>query len=232
MQLKDLVKSYRNAHNLSQRQFARRCELSNGYISMLENDLNPKTGLPLSPSIVALKRIANGMGISLNELLSSVDDMSVDVSLLEDAPTDTTTIPTAKNIIPMPQMNKIPLLGTIACGTPILAVENVEEEVFIPENIKADFALRCKGDSMIGAEIYDGDIVYIRRQEEVIDGQIAAVLIEDEATLKRVYYDRDANEIRLAAENPKVKTLLYQGESLNHIKILGKAVGLTRSLAN
>ena len=134
------------------------------------------------------------------------------------------------NIIPMPTMRKIPLVGTIACGEPILADENIEGEIDIPDTIRADFALRCKGDSMIGANIYNGDIVYIRRQDEVLDGQIAAVLIEDEATLKRVYYDREAGEIRLVAENPAVKTLIYHGETLNHIRILGKAVGLTRSL--
>lgn len=81
MQLKDLVKEYRAAHGVSQRQFATMCGLSNGYISMLENDVNPKTGLPLSPSVVALKKIAAGMGITLNELLSRVDDMPVDLSL-------------------------------------------------------------------------------------------------------------------------------------------------------
>lgn len=145
-----------------------------------------------------------------------------------------TGVPSASNIIPMPEMYQIPLLGTIACGQPILAQENVEANIDIPTTIKADFALRCKGDSMIGADIYDGDIVYIRRQEEVLDGQIAAVLIEDaaeaEATLKRVYYDREAGELRLVAENPAVKTLVYHGETLNRIKVLGKAVGLTRSL--
>ena len=134
------------------------------------------------------------------------------------------------NIIPMPKMYKVPLIGTIACGTPILAVENIEEEIDIPEHINADFALRCKGDSMIGADIIDGDIVYIKETPEVLDGQIAAVLVEDEATLKRVYYDREANEVQLVAENPKVRPMVYRGETLNHIRILGRAVGLTRLL--
>ena len=139
-------------------------------------------------------------------------------------------IPTAENIIPMPKMRKIPLIGTIACGTPILAVENIEDEVDIPEEIHADFALRCKGDSMIDADIHSGDIVYIRQQDEVDPGQIAAVLVEDEATLKRFYYDASAGVVTLVPANSALSPQFYQGETLNHIKILGLAVGLTRSL--
>ncbi len=136
-----------------------------------------------------------------------------------------------KNIIPMPKMYKIPLVGTIACGTPILAVENIEEEIDIPEHINADFALRCKGDSMIGADIRDGDIVYIHQQSEVLNGQIAAVLVEEEATLKRFYYNKEAGIVTLLAENTDVEPMIYQGETLDHIRVLGRAVGLTRSLA-
>ena len=139
----------------------------------------------------------------------------------------------ASNIIPMPTMRKIPLVGNIACGEPILAEENIECEVDIPDNIRADFALRCKGRSMEGANIFDGDIVYIRKQEMVDNGQIAAVLIEDmeaEATLKRVYYNPEEGELRLVPENPNEWTKVFRGEELNSIRILGLAVGLTRSL--
>ena len=93
---------------------------------------------------------------------------------------------TPDNIIPLPKMKKIPLLGTIACGEPILAAENIAALINADENLNADFALRCKGDSMINARIFDGDIVYIREQPDVEDGEIAAVLIGEEATLKRV----------------------------------------------
>lgn len=129
------------------------------------------------------------------------------------------------NIIPMPKMNKIPLIGTIACGTPITAVENIECEVDIPEHINADFALRCKGDSMIDARINDGDIVYIRQQPIVENGEIAVVLIENEATLKRFY--REGNTVTLMPCNSKHKPFFYSGEQLNEIRILGKAVGFT-----
>ena len=142
-------------------------------------------------------------------------------------------LPPASNIIPMPTMRKIPLVGNIACGEPILAEENIECEVDIPDNIRADFALRCKGRSMEGANIFDGDIVYIRKQDMVDNGQIAAVLIEDmeaEATLKRVYYNPEEGELRLVPENPNEWTKVFRGEELNSIRILGLAVGLTRSL--
>ena len=129
------------------------------------------------------------------------------------------------NLFPI-QTKKFPLIGNIACGKPIFADEQFEAYIEAGANIKADFCLRAKGDSMIGARIYDGDIVFIRKQEMVEDGEIAAVLIDDEATLKRVYYDQENNVIQLFAENPQYKTMRFVGEELNHIRILGKAVAL------
>lgn len=127
------------------------------------------------------------------------------------------------NLFPI-QTKKFPLIGNIACGKPIFANEEKELYVEAGTNIHADFCLKAKGDSMIGARIYDGDIVFIRKQEMVDDGEIAAVLIGDEATLKRVQYNPEENELLLFAENPKYKTMRYTGEELNHIRILGKAV--------
>lgn len=128
-------------------------------------------------------------------------------------------------VIPMPSTYKVPLIGTIACGKPILAVEEADELVEVPDFIHADFALRCKGDSMINARIFDGDVVYIRKQPEVENGQIAAVLIGDEATLKRVTVYSD--KIVLEAANPLYDPLVYRGEEMNRVEILGKAVGFT-----
>ncbi len=127
------------------------------------------------------------------------------------------------NIFPL-ETQKIPLLGNIACGEPIYADEQFEFYVMAGTEIKADFCLRAQGDSMIGARINDGDIVFIRKQEMVEDGEIAAVLIGDETTLKRVYYDREAGILSLFAENPKFKTKRFSGDELNQIKILGKAI--------
>ena len=130
-----------------------------------------------------------------------------------------------KNVIPLPKTSKIPLLGEIACGEPIFANENIECDVDLPENIRADFALKCKGDSMIDAHIYNGDIVYIRQQATVNDGEIAAVLIENEATLKRFYKSGDT--VTLMPCSTKCQPFVYSGAELENIRILGKAVGFT-----
>ena len=116
------------------------------------------------------------------------------------------------------ETQKFPVLGHIFA--------NEERELYVEAgaNIQADFCLRAKGDSMIGARIYDGDIVFIKQQPMVEDGEIAAVLIEDEATLKRVYYDRENGVLQLFAENPQYKTMRFVGEELNQIRIIGRAV--------
>lgn len=128
------------------------------------------------------------------------------------------------NVIPLPTTRKVPLIGTIACGKPILAVENAGESVDIPDFVHADFALRCKGDSMVNARIFDGDIVYIRAQPEVENGQIAAVRIGDEATLKRVYYFPDRQRMTLRPCNPVYADLDYAGAELDQVEVLGLAV--------
>lgn len=132
------------------------------------------------------------------------------------------------NIIPMPEMRKIPLLGVIACGEPILAEENIEDYVSIPKDMAGDFALTCKGDSMINARIFNGDIVYIRQQDTVENGEIAAVLIDNEATLKRVRLFDD--HISLEPENPMYKPLVFWNEEMNTVRILGKAVAFTSAV--
>lgn len=120
------------------------------------------------------------------------------------------------------RINRVPLLGTIAAGTPLFADEQIEEYIEVNDTIRADFCLRVQGDSMIGARIYDGDIVFIRRQNDVADGEIAAVLVDDSATLKRVY--KDAHAIRLHAENPKYKPMVFTRDNCDTVIILGKAV--------
>lgn len=132
------------------------------------------------------------------------------------------------NIIPMPTMDKVPLIGAIACGAPILAEEHIEDYVDIPRHIRADFALTCKGDSMINARIFDGDIVYIRQQDTVNNGDIAAVLIDGEATLKRVRLFDD--HISLEPENPQYRPIVLWGDEMNSVRILGKATAFTSAV--
>lgn len=126
---------------------------------------------------------------------------------------------------PMPKMKKIPLIGSIACGDPITAEQNIEKMVDVPENIRCDFSLTCHGDSMVDAGIHDKDVVYIRIQPQVENGEIAAVRIDGEATLKRVYYN--PGTLTLMPANPAYAPMVYTGSQLEEVHIEGKAVGWT-----
>ena len=171
-----------------------------------------------------------------NNIVTNIPSNKIELlaSLLNTTPSylmgwnDEITIADSDNIIPLPTTYTVPLLGEIACGKPILAEENIEGMVKVPEYIQADFALRCKGDSMIGARILDGDIVYIRQQPDVDDGEIAAVLIDNEATLKRVY--KMPGRLQLRAENPAFLPINLEGDELETVRILGKAVAFTSSV--
>ena len=118
----------------------------------------------------------------------------------------------------------LPVLGEIACGQPIFASETKGDYIPAPVGTDADFCLIASGDSMKGARIYDGDIVFIRAASEVKNGEIAAVIIDDEATLKRVYYFPEDEKLILAPENPRYPPIVYVGSELEKIRILGKAV--------
>ena len=140
---------------------------------------------------------------------------------------DEETLPA--NVSRIEPMQRIPLVGQIACGMPILAEQNVEDYVDLPGHIRADFALTCKGESMIGAGIRTGDIVYIRKQEEVENGQIAAVMVGGaEATLKRVY--TKPGVVQLVAENPNIAPAVFIGKEAEQIHIIGLAVAYTHVL--
>lgn len=128
---------------------------------------------------------------------------------------------------PLPKMVKRPLVGSIACGEPITAEENIEDYVDVPENVQCDFCLRCKGDSMIDAGIHDGDVVYIHITPQVENGQIAAVRIDGEATLKRVFWDESSQTLTLLAENRNFAPLVYTGPILETVHVEGRAVGYT-----
>lgn len=215
MTLGEYIKAYREEHRMSQREFARLCGFTNGYISMLENGKNSQTGRPIKSSIGVYKAVASAVGLTTGDLLAMLDD---DVSLDMNR--------TADNVQTMPQIRTVPRLGSIACGTPILAQQNIEGYDAVPDYINCDFTLVCKGDSMTGARIYDGDVVCIRQQETVDNGQIAAVLIDDEtecgsATLKRVRFT-DGGVI-LWPENPNYAPMVFTGTDVNRVHILGLA---------
>lgn len=206
-----IIKKYRDEHGLSMDAFAELSGISKGYISMLEKNINPRTGKSITPSLDTYNAVAKALKIDLDKLLSMVDSE-------EEVFLQSKYLP--KNIVRVKYpTKKIPLVGTIAAGVPILAEENIEEYIDLDERIKADFCLRIKGYSMVNANIYDGDIIFIKKQPDVDDGQIAAVLIDDEATLKRVYKYGDS--IQLRAENPAFKPINLSKE--NQVIILGLA---------
>lgn len=128
----------------------------------------------------------------------------------------------------LPAMVMVPLIGSIACGTPITAEQNIESYIGIPAAWHADFALTCHGDSM-APTIRDGDIVCIRRQPQVEQGEVAAVRVGEEATLK--HFHRQGDTVMLIADNAAVcPPMIYTGQQLNELCIEGKAVGLCRGL--
>ena len=128
-----------------------------------------------------------------------------------------------KDIAPVAS-RKMPMLGNVACGEPIFASEEQDYFINAGADMSADFCLTAKGDSMINARIFDGDVLFIKKQDSVEDGEIAVVLIDDEATVKRVYFNREDGILTLMPENPTYKPMRYSGSRLNQIRILGKVI--------
>ncbi len=124
----------------------------------------------------------------------------------------------------------VPMLGEIACGEPIYASEEQGRFVLADARLGADFCLRAKGDSMTGARIFDGDIVFVHAQESVDNGDVGVVVVGDEATLKRVYFYPEEGKLILAAENPAYAPLVYLGSELEEIRILGKAIAFQSAI--
>ena len=164
------------------------------------------------PNRTTLNAIANYFNVSVEYLKGETDDPTTD------------SIDFAKIGAFIPTKQRLKMLGNIACGEPIFAAEDFDGYIELEDGIKADFCLRAKGDSMIGARIYDGDIVFIKSQSMVENGEIAVALIGDEATLKRVMYYPDKNMLILKPENTNYQDIVLIGEELNTVRILGKAV--------
>lgn len=161
----------------------------------------------------ALEPISELLNVSVSYLMGWEDDE------------DTEARRKIANLFRPASRKRVPLVGRVACGEPILAEEHIEQYVDT-DDAQADLALTATGDSMIGARIYDGDTVFIHGQPEVENGEIAVVLIGDEATLKRVRYDEERKELSLYPENPSYKTMHFVGEELNRVRILGKVVAV------
>ncbi len=201
MNFSERLKEYMAAAGINQTQLSKLTGINKSSIcEYLSGSYEPK-----SRNII---KIANALNISPEYFLNlhdKVNAVTPDNKSLDDT-------------------HKIPLIGNIAAGRPILAVQNFDEYITCDKSINADFCLRVTGDSMINARIYDGDIVFIHEQSDVNDGDIAAVLVDDSATLKRVYKYGDM--IQLRAENPKYKPMNFNRNNCSSVRILGKAVAL------
>ena len=186
-----------------------------------------KTQKELAEAIGESQQVVNTWAIGrsiprMGRVQKLADYFGVEKSVLVDEWQEP-SIPPYPNIFPL-QRKRIPLLGEIACGEPIFCNEGRESYVEAGTDVRADFCLKARGDSMIGARILDGDVVFIQRDVELVSGQIYAVAIDDEATLKRVYYDEAAQVLQLLSENPKYPPMIYSGERLAHVHVLGKAI--------
>ena len=192
-------------------------------LGMSQEELAKKLGYKSRSSINKIE--ADARNLTQSKIKSIADALQTTPSYIMgwDEPKDDIPL----NIIPMPEMRKIPRIGRIACGDPITAEENIEEYDDSPSDWHADFSLLCVGDSM-SPKIEDGDVVAIRCQQEVHNGEIAAVRIGDEATLKMVFLHQDYVELRPV--NPAYPSIIRRMEEMEEIRIEGKAVGLCRSL--
>lgn len=189
-----------------------------------QDELAKKTGYNDRSSIAKIE--AGKVDLTQSKLVAFADALNTTPGYLMGWEPDSKS-PIPAGFQPLPKRDRIPRVGQIACGTPILAEENVEAYDEVPSEWHADFTLLCQGDSM-EPKIKDGDVVAIHSQPMVENGEVAAVLIDGEATLKRVFLFDDHIELR--AENPTFPTILRIGEDMNTITIEGKAVGLCRKL--
>ena len=209
------LKSLRREAGWSQQRLADELKLSKSSVNMYERGER-------EPGFETMETIADLFNVDMNYLYGRTDIKIADPVTPTHSASPT---PIPPGFEPMPKMKKIPLIGSIACGDPITAEQNIEKMVDVPENIRCDFSLTCHGDSMVDAGIHDKDVVYIRIQPVVENGEIAAVRIDGEATLKRVYYN--PGTLTLMPANPAYAPMVYTGSQLEEVHIEGKAVGWT-----
>ena len=197
----ELVKKICNERKIPISRLERECGFSNGYIRKLQEGKFPSD---------RLLKIAEYLGLPLSYLMTGEESFEN---------------PVISNIFPI-ELKRFPMLGEIACGIPKYTNEDRESYIMSGTNIDADFCLKAVGDSMINARILDGDIVFIRKQDIVENGEIAAVVVnnESDATLKRVFYYPEKSLLILKPENPVYEDLIFQNEELNEVHILGKAI--------
>lgn len=207
------LKSIREEKNISVADLARRLGIGEQAVYKYESGI--VTNVPLS----RVELMGKVLGIEPGYLMEWTDKTIDDI------------IRTHPDLHPIRRIKPVPILGAIACGTPIWAEENFEGYVGLdPEHMDGDFALYCKGDSMVDADIFNGDLVLLRKTPEVENGKIAAVLIGDEATLKKVYIEDDT--LLLQPCNSAYTPLIYKKVDLEQgeVSILGECVGVYHAM--
>ena len=205
------LRSLRRGKGLTQQQLADILEISKSSVNMYERGER-------EPGFETLESIASVFNVDMNYLYGQSDVRNSLFAMEEGAPEGFQELPATK---------VLPIVGKIACGEPITAEQNIEGTAAVPATWRANFCLVCKGDSM-EPRVKNGDLVAIRKQEMVENGEIAAVRIGGEATLKHVYLY--PNYIELRPENPAYESIIKMREEMNEVQIEGKAVGLCRAL--
>ena len=209
MFLGEIIKKYRKENNLSLRAFASKCGLSYTYISMLEKNIDYRTGKPIAPTLDSVKYISNAMNIPIDDLLKMLDDEQ-EFKLNED-------------VLPN-NLNVIPILGTVKAGYDWLAEENVVDYVTLKENIpniKEYYALKITGDSMLPL-LSEGDLVIVHDQDDVECGQTAVIIINgEEATVKKVVKTNEGIELHSMNPYYPVKKFTYEDMKSIPVKIIG-----------
>lgn len=211
--LGEIIYKYRKEHNLSMEAFSKASGISKAYISILERNARPGTNKPIAPSVETIKLASDGMNMDFNKLFSLLEG---DISL------DHSDRPLPSNII-LPSAHKLPIMGTICAGDGVVCEDDYQGTFIVDIDVKADYCLKVHGDSMIGANIYDGDIVFISKSYDFVQDQIYAIerLDYNEASLKRVTNDGDT--LILNPCNPEYHAMVTDYEE---VRIIGRCVGV------
>lgn len=196
-------------------------------LHMTQSELAEKLGYADKSMIAKIE--AGKVDLQRSKIIAFAKALETTPAILMGWTDESSKLPAYPNIHPVTKRT-LPVLGEVACGEPRFMNEEIEFYADELEGIHADYVLIAHGDSMIGARIHDGDLVFVKKQEEVENGEIAVVAINDEATLKRVFYYRERGLMILKAENSAYEDMIYQGSELADVHVLGKAVAFQGKL--
>lgn len=218
------IKAIRFHLGFTQDELAKKLDVTKQVISKYENQ-------QASPRLDTVSDFAEKLNIELTFLINDTYTVEQTINALNKTAVVNFTNSLPSNIIPINKARRIPILGSVACGTPIFSEQNLDGYFITNDIIKADFCLYAKGDSMIEADINDGDLVFIRKTPVVDNGKIAVVLIGEETTLKRVY--KTDHNLILHAENRTYQPLIYTEKDCDteNIMVLGEMIGIYKNIS-